>query len=171
MAKKFFIIVIMLFFVLFMTSCLKTDGKENETIKDDSVTSGQTTATTAGDSEEENAQTTEPETVDNETVDLEIKETNPAEGEYFVYAILKSINIQDNTIIVEQLINEPNEKEIQPEVILGQDCQIVKIVLEQATEKETLTEINLNDIGINNEIGIIFKSDNTARAIILHEMK
>jgi len=153
-----------------MASCLKTAGKENETVTEDPSTSSQTTTTIAEDNEGESAQTTEP-AADNETEDLEIKETNPAEGEYFVYAILKSIDIQNNTIIVEQLINEPNEKEIQPEVTLGQDCQIVKIVLEQATEKETLTEINLNDISINSEIGIIFKSDNTARAILSQEIK
>ncbi len=46
-----------------------------------------------------------------------VEDADPQKGEYFVYAVLKSIDIQNNKITVEQLINEPNEKEISPEVV------------------------------------------------------
>lgn len=99
-----------------------------------------------------------------------IEDTDPQKGEYFVNAILKSIDIENNKITVEQLINEPNEKEISPEVKLSGDCKIVKVILERPDEKETVTEIALESIKLGSEIGIIFKSDNTARAIIYQEI-
>lgn len=99
-----------------------------------------------------------------------IEDTDPQKGEYFVYAILKSIDIKNNKITVEQLINEPNEKEIFPEVTLSGDCKIIKVILERPDEKETVTEITLDSIQLGSEIGIIFKSDNTARAIIYQEI-
>ena len=99
-----------------------------------------------------------------------VEDTDPQKGEYFVYAILKSIDVKNNKIIVEQLINEPNEKEISPEVKLSDDCKIVKVVLERPDEKETISVISLDSIKPGSEIGIIFKSDNTARAIIYQEI-
>ena len=68
--------------------------------------------------------------------------------------------------MVEQLINEPDAKKINPEVKLANDCKFVKIILERQSEKETITEINLEDIPIGSEIGIVFNSDNTAKTII-----
>jgi hypothetical protein len=170
MMKRFFTITAALIFALSATSCLNADFKESESISDETTTSIQAT-TISEDSAEESVQTSEPEIEDDENKELEIKETNPAEGEYFVYAILKNIDIKNNKILVEQLINEPNEKEIQPEVKLAQDCQIIRIVLEQSTGTESITEINLSDIAVNSEIGIIFNSDNTARAIISQEIE
>jgi len=99
-----------------------------------------------------------------------VEDMDPQKGEYFVYAILKSIDLANNKITVEQLINEPNEKEISPEVILSDNCKIVKVILERPEEKETVTEIALDSIKLGSEIGIIFKSDNTARAIIYQEI-
>jgi hypothetical protein len=99
-----------------------------------------------------------------------IEDTDPLKGEYFVNAILKSIDIKNNMIIVEQLINEPNEKEISPEVKLSESCKIVKVILERPDEKETVSEITLDSIKLGSEIGIIFKSNNTARAIIYQEI-
>ena len=99
-----------------------------------------------------------------------VEDADPQKGEYFVYAILKSIDLKNNKITVEQLINEPNEKEISPEVTLFKDCKIVKVILERPEEKETITEITLDSIKLGSEIGIIFKSDNTARAIIYQEI-
>lgn len=99
-----------------------------------------------------------------------VEDTDPKKGEYFVSAILKSFDVKNNKIIVEQLINEPNEKEISPEVKLSDDCKIVKVVLEKPAEKETISEITLDSIKSGSEIGIIFKSDNTARAIIYQEI-
>jgi len=99
-----------------------------------------------------------------------IEDTDPADGEYFAGAILKKIDPANSKIIVEQLINEPNEKIISPEVALAKDCKIVKIILERPEEKEITTEITLSDIAIGSEIGIIFRADNTARAIIYQEI-
>jgi hypothetical protein len=99
-----------------------------------------------------------------------IEDTDPQKGEYFVYSILKSIDIKNNVIIVEQLINGPNEKEISPEVKLSDGCKVVKVILEKPAEKETVTEISIESIKPGSEIGIIFKSDNTARAIIYQEI-
>ncbi|MBE3090285.1 MAG: Gmad2 immunoglobulin-like domain-containing protein [Actinobacteria bacterium] len=106
---------------------------------------------------------------DNQSAKI-VEDTDPQKGEYFVYAILKSIDVKNNMIIVEQLINEPNEKEISPEVKLSEGCKIVKVILERPEEKETVSEITLDSIKPGSEIGIIFKSDNTARAIIYQEI-
>ena len=78
--------------------------------------------------------------------------------------------IKNNKIIVDQLINDPDETEISPEVTLSEDCKIVKVILERPDEKETVIEITLDSIKLGSEIGIIFKSDNTARAIIYQEI-
>jgi peptidoglycan/xylan/chitin deacetylase (PgdA/CDA1 family) len=99
-----------------------------------------------------------------------VEDIDPQKGEYFVSAILKNIDTNNKLIIVEQLINEPNEKEISPEVKLSEECKIVKVILERPEEKETVNEIVLDSIKLDSEIGIIFKSDNTARAIIYQEI-
>jgi len=110
-----------------------------------------------------------PVSFDNQSAKI-IEDTDPQKGEYFVNAILKSIDVKNNMIIVEQLVNEPNEKEISPEVKLSADCKIVKVILERPEEKESVSEITLDSIKLGSEIGIIFKSDNTARAIIYQEI-
>jgi len=97
-------------------------------------------------------------------------DTDPGKGEYFVYAILNSIDKENNIIVVKQLINEPNEKVIDPEVNLASDCKVIKVILEIPGEKESILEIKLFDIVLGSEIGIIFKSDNTARAVIYQEI-
>ena len=99
-----------------------------------------------------------------------VPDTDPQKGEYLVYAILKSINTENNIIIVEQLVNEPNKKVIKPEVLLASDCKVIKVTLEMPDEKESILEIKLSDIPLGAEIGIIFKSDNTARAVIYQEI-
>ena len=99
-----------------------------------------------------------------------VADADPQKGEYFVNATLKSIDVKNNIITVEQLINGPDEKKISPEVKLSNDCKIVKVVLERPSEKETVSEISLDSIKLDSEIGIIFKSDNTARAIIYQEI-
>jgi hypothetical protein len=99
-----------------------------------------------------------------------VENADPQKGEYFVNAVLKIIDIKNNKITVEQLINEPDEKEISPEVKLSEDCKIVKVILERPDEKETVSEITLGSIKLGSEIGIIFQSDNTARAIIYQEI-
>ena len=99
-----------------------------------------------------------------------IPDADPLKGEYFVYAILKSIDTENNVIIVKQLVNEPNEKIIEPQVKLSSNCRIIKVILEMPDEKENISEIKLSDIPESSEIGIIFKSDNTARAVIYQEL-
>jgi len=119
--------------------------------------------------------TTQPKTTKN-TSDMSNSkyETDLGAGEYFVNALLKEIvlsaNSSSRTIKVEQLINEPDAKKINPEVKLANDCKFVKIILERPSEKETITEINLEDIPIGSEIGIVFNSDNTAKTIISQEI-
>ena len=110
-----------------------------------------------------------PVSFDNQSAKI-IEDTDPQKGEYFVNAILKSIDVKNNMIIIEQLVNEPNEKEISPEVKLSADCKIVKVILERPEEKESVSEITLDSIKLGSEIGIIFKSDNIARAIIYQEI-
>ena len=110
-----------------------------------------------------------PVSFDNQSAKI-IEDTDPQKGEYFVNAILKSIDVKNNMIIVGQLVNEPNEKEISPVVKLSADCKIVKVILERPEEKESVSEITLDSIKLGSEIGIIFKSDNTARAIIYQEI-
>ena len=119
--------------------------------------------------------TTQPETTKNTSDTSNSKYgTDPGAGEYFVNALLKEIVLSasssSRTIKVEQLINEPDAKKINPEVKLANDCKFVKIILERPSEKETITEINLEDIPIGSEIGIIFNSDNTAKTIISQEI-
>ena len=99
-----------------------------------------------------------------------VKDTDPSKGEYFAGAILKQIDPANKRIIVEQLINEPNEKIISPEVTLSGDCKIIKIILKRPEEKEIISEISLEDIAAGSEIGIIFQADGTARAIIYQEI-
>ena len=99
-----------------------------------------------------------------------VKDTDPSKGEYFAGAILKQADLSNNRIIVEQLINEPNEKIISPEVTLSGDCKIIKIILKRPEEKEIISEISLEEIAAGSEIGIIFQADGTARAIIYQEI-
>lgn len=99
-----------------------------------------------------------------------VEDTDTNNGEYFIYAVLKGIDLENNRIFVEQLMGGPDEKEISSEVKLSKDCKIIKVILERPEEKETVTEISLNSIGLDSEIGIIFKNDDTARAIIYQEI-
>ena len=99
-----------------------------------------------------------------------VLDTDPAKGEYFVYAIINSIDKENNIIEVKQLINEPKEKIIEPKVLLASDCQIVRVILELPGEKESFSEIGISNITLGSEIGIIFKSDNTARVVIYQEI-
>jgi|GEM_PF-5815213 len=99
-----------------------------------------------------------------------VLDTDPAKGEYFVYAIINSIDKENNIIEVKQLINEPKEKIIEPKVLLASDCQIVRVILELPGEKESFSEIGISNIALGSEIGIIFKSDNTARVVIYQEI-
>ena len=143
----------------------------SETVNESAVDSsaGEVTEESSSEqTEESDSDGTEPENVE-ETGKI-IPETDPSKGEYFAYAILKEIDAAGSMIVVEQLINEPNEKEITPEVKLAADCRVVKIVLVRPQEKETVTEISIEDISIGSEIGIIFNSDDTARAVIYQEI-
>ena len=168
MTKTIVAIVIAIFLLssltLFGFGCKKTQ---------ESVTS-ETVESKEGSSEVSET-TTQPKTTKSTSDTSNSKyETDPGAGEYFVNALLKEIVLSassnSRTIKVEQLINEPDAKKINPEVKLANDCKFVKIILERPSEKETITEINLEDIPIGSEIGIIFNSDNTAKTIMFQEI-
>ncbi len=102
---------------------------------------------------------------------LEISQTDPLAGEYFVYAILEEIDLDDNLITVHQLIQDPNDVEIDPVVSLENECLIVKIEYKQGESGskdvlEVIEEIGLEDIKIGSEIGILFTAEDRARAIL-----
>jgi hypothetical protein len=99
-----------------------------------------------------------------------IEGADPQKGEYFVYAIFKDIDIKNNRITVEQLVNEPNEKDISHVVTISDSCKIVKVVLERTDEKEMVIAIALGSIKLGSEIGIIFKPDNKVRVIIFQKI-
>ncbi|MBN2072319.1 MAG: Gmad2 immunoglobulin-like domain-containing protein [Actinobacteria bacterium] len=100
-----------------------------------------------------------------------VEDCDPIKGEYFAGAILLGIDNKNNIITVKQLFNEPNEKTISPDVALSEDCKIVKsILIREPEEKEIVSEITLDEIPVGSEIGILFKPDNTARAIIYQIM-
>lgn len=102
---------------------------------------------------------------------LDIAEIDPLNGEYMTAALLKSVNASGDSITVEQLINEPNEKIIDSHVKLLNDCKIYKNILIRTDEgeKEYTAEISINDIPLNTEIGIGFTKDNLAKMIISQE--
>lgn len=165
--KKFIAIIVILFFVASFTlpGCINKTAEKTaiETETTIEKTTDETISETTGAPAETSIQ-------DSNQSGKIVEDTDPQKGEYFVNAILKNIDIKNNKIIVEQLINEPNQKEISPEVKLSEDCKIVKVILERPEEKENVTEITLDSIKLGSEIGIIFKSDNTARAIIYQEI-
>ena len=161
--------IIALIFVPMVVSCRVQKETTVNDSDNDSVTSMQTTSLSENDDRKNTEPSSETVAENNAPKDLKIDAADPTKGEYFVYAILKSVNKQNNAIEVEQIINEPNEKEIQPTVILENSYQVVRIILDMATETETFYEIGISDIKLNSEIGIIFNSDNTARAVIFQE--
>lgn len=161
--------------ILFLAVCTASCRLQTETtVKNDNndVTSSTQTTSPPESTAENNSEPGNAGKKDNNDLEItKIDETDPAKGEYFIYAVLISLNEKNKTIEVEQLINEPNEKEIEPVVTLADNCQVVKIILDMQTQEETFYKISLTDIKLNSEIGIIFNSDNKARAIILQELK
>ena len=93
-------------------------------------------------------------------------DTNPVEGEYFTGAILKSIDTKNNKIVVEQLINDPDEIIIEPEVRLSEGYKVIRSILNIETGEEESTDMALEEIPIGSEIGILFSKDDTAKLII-----
>ncbi len=99
-------------------------------------------------------------------------EADPQKGEYFAYAILKGIDVNKNTLNIEQLINEPNEKETGAQVKLAQNYKVYRNILLRSIEgeKEYTKEITLGQIPIGSEIGITLTKDNLAKVVIFQEM-
>lgn len=102
--------------------------------------------------------------------DAEAIEEDTSEGEYFTGAILESIDIDNNKIVVTQLINDPDEKIIEPEVVLSPDYRVVKSILDIEAGEEEYSDITLEDIPPGSEIGILFNEDDTADLIIYQIM-
>jgi hypothetical protein len=81
--------------------------------------------------------------------------------EGYVYpAILKSVNLSNGTITVEQLINEPDQAEIGSNLKLAADYNVRRIVvIRNEQEKEYSRDISLEEVATGSEIGIIFKEN------------
>lgn len=101
----------------------------------------------------------------------DVQQFKPHEGEYMVSAKLVEVDAASGELIVEQIINEPNEKIIDPEVKLANDYRVYKSILIRSneSEREYTAEISINEIPFNTEIGIGFTRDNLARIIIAQE--
>jgi len=67
---------------------------------------------------------------------------------------------------VEQLINDPDEIIIEPQVTLSKDYKVVKSILDIEAGEEKTTDITLTDIPLGSEIGILFNKEGTAELII-----
>ena len=104
-------------------------------------------------------------------IPVEVEELKPAEGEYMVSALLKGMNLEARTLKVEQLINEPNEKIIDPVVSLASDCKAYKsiLVISDAEMKEYTKEISIREIPLGTEIALGFTKDYLVRIIISQE--
>ncbi len=91
-----------------------------------------------------------------------------ASGESFIYALLKGVDHNNNVITIEQLLSGPSDVEVGNTLTLISGYQVQLSVVErtQSAETEYIKEIKLNDIGINEEIGIILTPDKKVRAIV-----
>ncbi|MBA7508099.1 hypothetical protein ES705_00019 [subsurface metagenome] len=165
--RKSILVITALFltFLFIFTGCQYLAYKEMATEKESITEESAETEETADKISKETPDTTPQEKSEQEKI---VEDADPSKGEYFVNAILKSID--SNKITVEQLVNDPDETVISPEVTLSKDCKIIKHILDIDEGKEAITEIALDSIKLGSEIGIIFKSDNTARAIIYQEL-
>jgi len=104
-------------------------------------------------------------------LDASAQEINASGGEYMVSALLKAVDTAGNAITVEQLINEPDKKIIEPGVKLASGYKVYKSILVRVDEgeKEYTAEISIGEIPLNTEIGIGFTKDNLAKIIISQE--
>ena len=120
--KKFIAIIAILFFVASFTLLGCTNKTAEKTAIETETTIEKTTDETISETTGAPAETS---VLDSNQSAKMVEDTDPQKGEYFVNAILKDIDIENNKIIVEQLMNEPNEKEISPEVKLSEDCKMI----------------------------------------------
>jgi len=160
MKKVYVLITVLLISALTLSfSCRTTDSGQ----KDDMATEAEETENAGespggveveenGESEETGSDTEDREEISGET--------------YFVNAILKSIDMANNMIVVEQLINDPDETIIEPEVKLSPDYKVVRSDLDMEKSDEKYTDITLEDIPLESEIGIMFGGDGRAELII-----
>jgi len=160
MKKVYVLITVLLISALALSfSCRTTDSGQ----KDDMATEAEETENAGespggveveenGESEETGSDTEDREEISGET--------------YFVSAILKSIDMANNMIVVEQLINDPDETIIEPEVKLSPDYKVVRSDLDMEKSDEKYTDITLEDIPLESEIGIMFGGDGRAELII-----
>ena len=160
--KKIFIITISLlsaaFLVLQGCSLFRDPGPAIVENPKEVEEAAETAAEDKGSSVEKNE--------DEETGEQSDSNDGGTEGGYFSGAILKAIDVENNTIVVEQLINDPDETIIEPEVVLAPDYKVVLSVLNIEAGEEKYTDIKLEDIPLESEIGIMFSEDNMAELII-----
>ncbi|MDZ7839117.1 MAG: hypothetical protein U5N58_15010 [Actinomycetota bacterium] len=95
-----------------------------------------------------------------------IREMDP-QTEFFANAILKGVT-DGKTLVVEQLINEPNQQEIGEQVSVAENFQAYFSLVTRSggQEKEYINVLDLSRIPRNQEIGLIMNQDNQAVAAI-----
>jgi len=160
---KYYIFIIALFIIvasISLGSC-RTAGVGEEQITD-TITEEQDEKA----EEDSEKEISDKDTENKEDEDKEIDKEDSHQGEYFTEAILKNIDIGNNIIIVEQLINDPDEKIIDPEIILSEDYKVIKSILDIEEGEEKIIDITLDDIPAGSEIGILFNENDTAELII-----
>ncbi|MDD3776468.1 MAG: hypothetical protein PHN32_02530 [Actinomycetota bacterium] len=96
-------------------------------------------------------------------------EVKPVDGqnEFFANAILKGI-VDGSTLLVEQLVNEPNQKEIGENIVLAQNSQTYfsAVIRSNGQEKEIINAIDIYKIPRNQEVGLIVGNDTKVSAVI-----
>jgi hypothetical protein len=162
---KYYILVILLLIIIASISpagCRTTEFVEE--LATDTITEG--SEEKAGEGETAEKETPDKDTENKKEDNKETDKEDSHQGEYFTAAILKSIDIENNIIMVEQLINDPDEKIIGPEITLSADYKVVKSILDIEAGEEKYIDMTLNDIPAGSEIGILFNESDTAELII-----
>jgi hypothetical protein len=160
MKKVYVLITVLLISALALSfSCSTTDTGQEDGLVTETEETEKAEESPGGGEVEENGESEETgsDTEDREDISGET---------YFVNAILKSIDMANNMIVVEQLINDPDETIIEPEVKLSPDYKVVRSDLDMEKSDEKYTDITLEDIPLNSEIGIMFGGDGRAELII-----
>jgi hypothetical protein len=105
----------------------------------------------------------------------EIPETNPAEGETFIYGIVKAIDYENRIITIEREYQDSQDmkNQVGPDIKVLPDAIIhfqAKVGYDsQGGFKYAEKDINFAEIKIGDELGIILTKDKEARAIIVSD--
>ncbi|ADH60302.1 Spore germination protein-like protein [Thermoanaerobacter mathranii subsp. mathranii str. A3] len=105
----------------------------------------------------------------------EIPETNPAEGETFIYGIVKAIDYENRIITIEREYQDSQDmkNQVGPDIKVLPDAIIhfqAKVGYDsQGGFKYAEKDISFAEIKIGDELGIILTKDKEARAIIVSD--